>query len=170
MSSIARLVALAAGAIVTVTGLIALAGIDWDGAEADRPGQQVTVDRLMELDVRFHETIAELAGNALAAGGKLMFCGNGGSAAVTYAVGSAVEVGVFSVRRAYFELLERCAASLENEESLRNLEFTVDEENLASGFGFLSRKPLLVIVNRSEEKTGAELEPRFEEELRRRSS
>ena len=66
-------------------------------------------------------------------------------------------------------LLERCAASLENEESLRNLEFTVDEENLASGFGFLSRKPLLVIVNRSEEKTGAELEPRFEEELRRRS-
>jgi ribosome-binding ATPase len=65
-------------------------------------------------------------------------------------------------------LLERCAAALENEESLRNLEFTADEENLASGFGFLSRKPLLVIFNGSEEKAGVALEPAYEKELRRR--
>jgi GTP-binding protein YchF len=65
-------------------------------------------------------------------------------------------------------LLERCAAALENEESLRNLEFTPDEENLASGFGFLSRKPLLVIFNTSEEKAGAALAPAYEEELKRR--
>jgi hypothetical protein len=65
-------------------------------------------------------------------------------------------------------LLERCAAALENEESLRNLEFTADEENLASGFGFLSRKPLLVIFNRSEEKATVPLEAAFREELTRR--
>ena len=66
-------------------------------------------------------------------------------------------------------LLERCAAALENEQSLRNLKFTDDEENLASGFGFLSRKPLLVIFNRSEDKAGAELEPVYREELNRRA-
>jgi GTP-binding protein YchF len=65
-------------------------------------------------------------------------------------------------------LLERCAAQLENEESLRNLEFSADEENLASGFGFLSRKPLLVIFNRSDEKAGAPLDEAYREELNRR--
>ena len=65
-------------------------------------------------------------------------------------------------------LLERCAAALENEESLRNLQFTPDEENLASGFGFLSRKPLLVIFNTSEEKAGVDLEAAHQQELERR--
>ncbi len=65
-------------------------------------------------------------------------------------------------------LLDRCAVALENEESLRNLEFTADEENLASGFGFLSRKPLLVIFNRSEAKASVPLESMYQEELTRR--
>ena len=65
-------------------------------------------------------------------------------------------------------LLERCAVALENEESLRNLDFTADEENLASGFGFLSRKPVLVIFNRSEEKASAPLETGHQQELARR--
>jgi GTP-binding protein YchF len=65
-------------------------------------------------------------------------------------------------------LLDRSAAALENEDSLRNLEFSADEENLASGFGFLSRKPLLVIFNRSEEKAGVPLESEYLEELTRR--
>jgi len=65
-------------------------------------------------------------------------------------------------------LLDRCAVALENEESLRNLEFSADEENLASGFGFLSRKPLLVIFNRSEEKASVPLEAAYQEELTRR--
>jgi GTP-binding protein YchF len=65
-------------------------------------------------------------------------------------------------------LLERCEAALENEESLRDLAFTADEESLASGFGFLSRKPLLVIFNRGEEKTGLPLESSYEAELDRR--
>lgn len=34
---VARLVALAAGAIVTILGLVALLGIDWDAAELDSP-------------------------------------------------------------------------------------------------------------------------------------
>lgn len=65
-------------------------------------------------------------------------------------------------------LLERCAQALENEESLRNLSFSADEENLASGFGFLSRKPVLVIFNRSEEKAGQPLDALYQVELTRR--
>jgi GTP-binding protein YchF len=65
-------------------------------------------------------------------------------------------------------LLERCANALENEQSLRSLTFTADEENLASGFGFLSRKPLLVIFNQAEDKAGKPLDARYQEELKKR--
>jgi GTP-binding protein YchF len=65
-------------------------------------------------------------------------------------------------------LLERCAKTLENEESLRNLAFSADEENLLSGFGFLSRKPVLVLFNQSDDKAGQELAPVYVEELQRR--
>lgn len=65
-------------------------------------------------------------------------------------------------------LLERCAQALEDEQSLRTLDFSADEEALASGFGFLSRKPLLVIFNQAEEKAGRPLAESFEAELQRR--
>jgi len=65
-------------------------------------------------------------------------------------------------------LLERCVKALENEESLRNLSFNADEEALASGFGFLSRKPLLVIFNQAEDKAGKALDDSFQGELKRR--
>jgi hypothetical protein len=65
-------------------------------------------------------------------------------------------------------LLERCARALENEESLRNLAFNPDEENLLSGFGFLSRKPVLVLFNQSDDKAGQALAPAYEQELKRR--
>lgn len=65
-------------------------------------------------------------------------------------------------------LLERCVKALENEESLRNLAFNADEEALASGFGFLSRKPLLVIFNQAEDKAGKPLDDSFQAELKRR--
>jgi ribosome-binding ATPase len=65
-------------------------------------------------------------------------------------------------------LLERCGQALENEESLRTLRFSADEEHLASGFGFLSRKPLLVIFNQSEQKAGQPLEAAYQAELDRR--
>ena len=66
------------------------------------------------------------------------------------------------------ELLERCARALESEQSLRNLTFSPDEENLLSGFGFLSRKPLLVLFNQAEDKAGQPLAASYQEELQRR--
>jgi ribosome-binding ATPase len=65
-------------------------------------------------------------------------------------------------------LLERCVQALESEQSLRTVHFTADEENLASGFGFLSRKPLLVIFNQAEEHAGRPLEEDYQAELGRR--
>jgi len=65
-------------------------------------------------------------------------------------------------------LLERCARTLENEESLRNLAFTPDEENLLAGFGFLSRKPVLVLFNQGDDRAGRALAPELEAELKRR--
>lgn len=65
-------------------------------------------------------------------------------------------------------LLQGWARALESEESLRNLNFSPAEENLASGFGFLSRKPVLVIFNQSEEKAGKPLDPAYQHELDRR--
>jgi GTP-binding protein YchF len=65
-------------------------------------------------------------------------------------------------------LLERCARALENEDSLRNLAFSPEEENLVSGFGFLSRKPVLVIFNRSDDKAGLPLDASQQDELERR--
>jgi GTP-binding protein YchF len=65
-------------------------------------------------------------------------------------------------------LLERCAKALENEQSLRTLNFSAEEENLLSGFGFLSRKPLLVLFNQSEDQAGHPLALSYQEELQRR--
>jgi ribosome-binding ATPase YchF (GTP1/OBG family) len=58
---------------------------------------------------------------------------------------------------------------LENEQSLRTLNFSAEEENLLSGFGFLSRKPLLVLFNQSEDQAGRPLAQSYQEELQRRS-
>jgi ribosome-binding ATPase YchF (GTP1/OBG family) len=65
-------------------------------------------------------------------------------------------------------LLERCARALENEESLRNLTFSAEEEALLSGFGFLSRKPLLVLFNQADDQAGQPLAASYQEELKRR--
>ena len=48
------------------------------------------------------------------------------------------------------DLLARCQQTLEDERPLRGLEFPPEEENLLSGFAFLSRKPLLVVYNTDE--------------------
>ena len=65
-------------------------------------------------------------------------------------------------------VLERCAKTLENEESLRSLTFNADEENLLSGFGFLSRKPVLVLFNQADDRAGQPLAVPYQEELKRR--
>jgi len=44
-------------------------------------------------------------------------------------------------------LLERCKATLEEERPLRLLEMTPDDVTAMSGFGFLSRRPMLVLLN-----------------------
>jgi GTP-binding protein YchF len=65
-------------------------------------------------------------------------------------------------------LLERCAHALENEESLRNLAFSSNEENLLAGFGFLSRKPVLVLFNHKDAMAGQPLSAAKEKELEER--
>src|SRR5439155_2677146 len=65
-------------------------------------------------------------------------------------------------------VLERCAKTLENEESLRSLTFNADEENLLSGFGFLSRKSVLVLFNQADDRAGQPLAVPYQEELKRR--
>ncbi len=65
-------------------------------------------------------------------------------------------------------VLERCGKALEREESLRNLVFSVEEENLLSGFGFLSRKPVLVLFNQSDDRAGQSLVASHQAELQRR--
>ena len=49
------------------------------------------------------------------------------------------------------EVLERCKARLENNEPLRVVEFTPEEEKRIRGFQFLSLKPMLFVLNLGEE-------------------
>ncbi|MCH8055980.1 MAG: redox-regulated ATPase YchF, partial [Deltaproteobacteria bacterium] len=52
------------------------------------------------------------------------------------------------------ELLERCQAFIEQEQPLRLLSLSEEEGRMLSGFGFLSQKPLLILLNREEEDIG----------------
>jgi len=62
-------------------------------------------------------------------------------------------------------LLERCREALEDERPLRRLELSEAEERDLSGFGFLSRAPLMVVVNCAEDAAGAELAAALGERL-----
>ncbi len=48
-------------------------------------------------------------------------------------------------------LLERCKAMLDEERCLRFLELTPEEVTALSGFGFLSRRPMMVVLNVAEQ-------------------
>ena len=50
-------------------------------------------------------------------------------------------------------VLERFQAALNEEKPLRDLVISPEEEKLLAGFGFLSRKPVLVVLNLSEGQT-----------------
>lgn len=50
-----------------------------------------------------------------------------------------------------FEVLERCKQQLEAHKPLRELELNADEEKRTRGFMFLSRKPMLYVLNLGEE-------------------
>jgi GTP-binding protein YchF len=52
------------------------------------------------------------------------------------------------------ELLERCKAFIEEEKPLRLLSPSEEDSKALSGFGFLSQKPLLILLNTGEEDIG----------------
>ena len=47
-------------------------------------------------------------------------------------------------------LMERLREQLENDRPLRDLELNADEERMTSGYTFLTRKPLIVVLNQAE--------------------
>lgn len=54
------------------------------------------------------------------------------------------------------ELLQRCQQALENEEALSTVIQPGEEEKLVRSFGFLTQKPLVIVVNVSEEAVGSD--------------
>ena len=54
--------------------------------------------------------------------------------------------------------LEKCKASLEDERPLRRSDLSEDEETLLRGFRFLTRKPLIAVVNLDEDEIRREAE------------
>jgi GTP-binding protein YchF len=63
-------------------------------------------------------------------------------------------------------LLERCIVQLENERPIRELDFEPQEKRRLRSFAFLSEKPLLHIINLSEDRL-AERDQYLSEELRK---
>ncbi|MHB1119504.1 MAG: redox-regulated ATPase YchF [Bellilinea sp.] len=55
------------------------------------------------------------------------------------------------------ELFERLQAALNEETPLRDIEISADDEKTLSGFGFLSRKPVLVVLNLAEGQSAPEI-------------
>ena len=51
-------------------------------------------------------------------------------------------------------LLQRCKKALEEEKPLRELEFKPEETKMITGFMFLSRKPMLYVLNLGDEEAG----------------
>lgn len=54
-------------------------------------------------------------------------------------------------------LFERLQAALNEEIPLREIEISAEEDKMLSGFGFLSRKPVLVVFNLAEGQTAPEI-------------
>jgi GTP-binding protein YchF len=55
------------------------------------------------------------------------------------------------------KLLELMKAALEEEKPLRDLDFSAEEIKLFKGYGFLSLKPVLVVVNTGDDRQGPEM-------------
>ncbi|MBK7926624.1 MAG: redox-regulated ATPase YchF [Bryobacterales bacterium] len=64
-----------------------------------------------------------------------------------------------------FALLEKCKAMLEDNQALRQMELDADDEKRIRGFQFLSRKPMLCVLNVGEGDAGRlhEVEAEFRE-------
>jgi GTP-binding protein YchF len=63
------------------------------------------------------------------------------------------------------ELVERCRAALDAETPLSRLELSANDERTLSGFGLLSRVPLMIVLNADESHAGAALAPDVEARL-----
>jgi len=68
------------------------------------------------------------------------------------------------------ELVERCLKALEAETPLRNIELSAAEQRTLSGFGLLSRLPVMVVVNVPEDQAAAPLDAAVAERLRGESA
>lgn len=55
------------------------------------------------------------------------------------------------------ELFERLQLQLSSEKPLRDLTFSADDEHILSGFGFLTRKPFLIVLNLGEGQPAPEI-------------
>ena len=66
------------------------------------------------------------------------------------------------LRKHELDLLKRCSDALENEKPLRDIVKLGEEEKLLRSFGFLTQKPVLVVINVDEEDIGKE--PPFRDE------
>jgi GTP-binding protein YchF len=55
------------------------------------------------------------------------------------------------------ELFQRMQEALNQEIPLRDIEISAEEEKMFSGFGFLSRKPVLIVLNLSEGQTAPQI-------------
>ncbi|MCC6486764.1 MAG: redox-regulated ATPase YchF [Candidatus Hydrogenedentes bacterium] len=55
-----------------------------------------------------------------------------------------------------YQALLRCRAQIENGQSLRSLELSVQDKRDIAGYGFLSQKPLLLLGNYGEDRIGAD--------------
>ncbi len=62
-------------------------------------------------------------------------------------------------------LFERLQAELSSEKPLRDETFTAEEEKILSSYGFLSRKPQIVVINQSEEQEPLDINPNHQHTL-----
>jgi hypothetical protein len=60
------------------------------------------------------------------------------------------------VIQAEIDLFERLGTMLNAEKPLRHYTFTAEEDKVLSSFGFLSRKPQIIVFNQSEDQTSVE--------------
>lgn len=61
------------------------------------------------------------------------------------------------IEREHF-LFDKLNAALQHGQPLRNLDLSVEEDKLLSGFGFLTRKPILILLNLSDAQEAPEVE------------
>lgn len=60
-------------------------------------------------------------------------------------------------------LFERLQATLSAEKPLRDFAFTIEDEKILSSYGFLSRKPQIIVINQSEDQAVIDYTPLYQQ-------